>query len=70
MLLLPDKNFQHIVFTYLSFSSFSYRQNMFLSRNVSSNMPKSTLFSMKNRKNRRFQTPSLVHFVTIYMLRA
>jgi len=37
---------------YFYFSKFSYRQNMFERRNLSSNMPKSTLFSMKNCKNR------------------
>jgi len=36
---------------YLSFSMFSYRQNMFWSRNLSPNMPKISSFSLKNRKN-------------------
>jgi len=36
---------------YLSFSKFSYRQNMFWSRNLSSNMSKITSFSLKNRRN-------------------
>jgi len=36
----------------LSFSKFSYRQNMFWSSNLSLNMPESTSFLLKNRKNR------------------
>jgi len=35
---------------YLFFSKFSNRQNMFWSRNLSSNMPKIMSFSLKNRK--------------------
>jgi len=35
-----------------SFSKFSYHQNMFWSKNLSSNMPKITSFLLKNRKNR------------------
>jgi len=36
----------------LSFSRFSYCQNMFWSKNLGSNMPKITSFLLKNRKNR------------------
>jgi len=35
---------------YLSFSKFSSRQKIFWSRNLSPNMPKITLFLLKNRK--------------------
>jgi len=37
---------------YFSFSKFSYRLNMFWSKNLSPNMPKITSFLLKNCKNR------------------
>jgi len=52
---------------YLPFSKCSYRQNMFWSRNLSSNMPKITSFSLKNRPAR---SPHLPYSNTNSSLRA
>jgi len=54
--MITKQNFSaHLI--YLSFSKFSYRQNMFRSMNISPNMPKIMSFSLKNLKIA--QTPML-----------
>jgi len=45
-----QKILTHLI--YLSFSKFSYRQNMFWNSNISPNMPESTSFLLNNRKIR------------------
>jgi len=50
VIILPDKIFQHILFTF-PFQISTIVRICFKSRNLSSNMTKSTIFSMKHRKN-------------------